>query len=117
MIDVAEIDPAVKLAVERELGLPPDGETFVRTHIGDARRFVDDRRDENEKLLAANRPAVLYDFIYGDAFNDFSVPWHLTTLEFSRKIKDLLTPGEGVYLVNVIAIYPRAEYPSPDQRA
>ena len=25
-----------------------------------------------------------YDFIYGDAFNDLSIPYHLTTVEFNR---------------------------------
>lgn len=116
VIDVAEIDPAVKLAVQQELGLPPDDQTSVRTHIGDARTFVDERRNMNADLLSRNQPPVLYDFIYGDAFNDFSVPWHLTTREFSEKVKDLLTPGAGVYLVNVIDIYPRAEYPPADRK-
>ena len=55
---------------------------------------------------------VLYDFVYGDAFNDFSVPWHLTTREFSEKISSLLHPTEGIYLVNLIDIYPRTEYPA-----
>lgn len=111
VIDVAEIDPAVKDAVQAQMGLPDDEHTAVRTHIGDARKFVDDRRRENDALRQAGQPPVLYDFVYGDAFNDFSVPWHLTTLEFSRKIKELLTPQEGVYLVNIIDIYPRAEFP------
>ncbi|HEY2251498.1 MAG TPA: hypothetical protein VGH74_10580, partial [Planctomycetaceae bacterium] len=47
-------------------------------------------------------------------FNDLSVPWHLTTLEFSQRVRDLLTPGDGVYLVNIIDIYPRAKYPAPE---
>jgi hypothetical protein len=116
-IDVAEIDPAVQLAVEREMGLPSEfgppaqGKTFVRTHIGDARIFVDERLRENKRLKAANQPIVTYDFAYGDAFNDLSVPWHLTTRQFSQNVRDLLTPNEGVYLVNIIDIYPRAEYP------
>ena len=117
LIDVAEIDPAVKLAVQRELGLPEDDKTAVRTHIGDARIFVDERRAQNAALLAEKKPPVLYDFIYGDAFNDFSVPWHLTTREFSEKVRELLTPVEGVYLVNIIDIYPRAEYPPSDRKA
>lgn len=116
-IDVAEIDPAVLLAVQSQLGLPSqygppsEGKTFVTTHIGDARKFVDDRLRENQQLKSAGQPEVRYDFVYGDAFNDLSVPWHLTTREFSEKIRDLMTPGEGVYMVNIIDIYPRAKFP------
>lgn len=119
-IDVSEIDPAVQLAAERELGLPTEygspafGKTYVRTHIGDARQFVVDRSRDNDKRAAAGEPPRTYDFIYGDAFNDLSVPWHLTTREFTTRIRDLLTPREGVYLVNLIDIYPRVEYPPAD---
>lgn len=42
-----------------------------------------------------------YDIIYGDAFNNFSVPAHLTTLEFTRELARLLKP-DGVFMVNVI---------------
>src|SRR6185369_6777708 len=58
LLDVAEIDPAVKLAVQLEMGLPDDEHTHVRTTIGDARKFVDDRRRANEKLKAAGKPPV-----------------------------------------------------------
>jgi hypothetical protein len=117
VIDVAEIDPAVKAAVESELDLPAEygppekGKTFVRTHIGDARIFVDDRLRENRERIAAGQPEATYDFVYGDAFNDLSVPWHLTTAEFSEKVSKLLSPDRGVYLVNIIDIYPRVQYP------
>lgn len=110
-IDVAEIDPAVKLAVQKEMGLPQDGATAIRTTIGDARKFVDDRVAENARRVARGEPPLLYDFAYGDAFNDFSVPWHLTTREFSERVRSLLDPQTGVYLVNIIDIYTRAEYP------
>src|SRR5262249_55619278 len=97
-------------------GTPEEGKTRVRTHIGDARNFVDDRIRENEKLAAAGKPPITYDFVYGDAFNDLSVPWHLTTREFSERIARLLTPGQGVYLVNIIDIYPRARFPPDHDR-
>lgn len=109
-IDVAEIDPAVHRAVESNLGLPPALHTAVRTYFGDARNFVDDRLRANRSLAAQGRPGVLYDFIYGDAFNDFSVPWHLTTREFTQKVHELLQP-DGVYLVNIIEMYPRTVFP------
>jgi spermidine synthase len=87
-VDVAEIDPQVLEANHRALGLPRD--TPIRTYIGDARNVLDDLPE-----------GMTYDLVFGDAFNDLSVPWHLTTVEFSRKIRGHLTPG-GAYLVNII---------------
>jgi hypothetical protein len=122
LIDVAEIDPAVQKAIETQLGLatehgsPDEDKTWINTHIGDARKFVDDQLRENAKRRAAGERPVTYDFVYGDAFNDLSVPWHLTTREFSTKVHDLLSPGEGVYLVNIIDIYPRAKYPEASDK-
>ena len=105
-IDVAELDPAVKLAVQAEMGLPPDSQTAVRTLIGDARNVVDDLLRDNKARVASGEKPIHYDFVYGDAFNDFSVPWHLTTLEFNEKVKALLEPDSGVYLINVIDAWP-----------
>ena len=45
-----------------------------------------------------------YDLIFGDAFNDFSVPWHLTTREFNEKIAKMMSPT-GVYMINIIDVY------------
>jgi hypothetical protein len=109
-IDVAEIDPAVLRAVRQEMGLPPAEQTAVETYIGDARRFVDSRLQANAALRHRSQPEQRYDFVYGDAFNDFSVPWHLTTVEFASKVRQLLNPA-GLYMVNIIDIYPRTEYP------
>jgi hypothetical protein len=50
-----------------------------------------------------------FDFIFGDAFNDFSVPWHLTTHEFNHKIKQLLAPN-GVYMINIIDNYVHSKF-------
>jgi len=110
LIEVAEIDPAVLYAVQQEMGLPPAEQTAVETYIGDARRFVDAQLRANAALRHRSQPERLYDFVYGDAFNDFSVPWHLTTVEFASKVRQLLNPA-GLYMVNIIDIYPRTEYP------
>ena len=110
-LEVAELDPAVYRAVVQELGLTEAEQQRIVTTIGDARNFVDDRLRENQKLVAAGKPAVRYDFIYGDAFNDFSIPSHLTTREFLQDTHDLLS-DEGVYQANIIDIYPRTEIPS-----
>ena len=87
-VEVAEIDPAVVDANHEATGLERD--TPIRTYVGDARNVVDDLPPDRK-----------YDFIFGDAFTDLSVPFHLTTLEFSRKVAGHLKP-DGAYLVNVI---------------
>lgn len=110
-IDVAEIDPAVKAAVQKYMGLPDDANTRVKTWIGDARRFVDELRIANLRDIDAGRAPVRYQFVYGDAFNDFSVPWHLTTREFQEHVSDLLEPEDGVFLVNVIDKFAISAYP------
>ena len=60
---------------------------------GDARQFVE--RNQGDKQ---------YDIVFGDAFNDFSVPWHLTTREFNDKLAKMLAP-DGVYMINIIDAY------------
>ena len=90
-VDVAEIDPAVTRANYQATGLPLD--TTIATHWGDARQFVDRNQDNKQ-----------YDLIFGDAFNDFSVPWHLTTREFNDKISKMMSPT-GVYMINIIDAY------------
>ena len=42
-----------------------------------------------------------YDFIFGDAFNDLSIPYHLTTKEFTQQMKELLKP-DGFLIANLI---------------
>lgn len=99
-IDVAEIDPAVKAAAQAALGLPADGATRITTHAMDARNYVDDLRRANRSSTAP----VLYDFVYGDAFNDLGVPYHLTTEGFNERLAEVLAE-DGVYLVNVIDVF------------
>jgi hypothetical protein len=91
-VDVAEIDRAVTNANYQATGLPRDN-TTIKTHWGDARQFVDRNQDRRQ-----------YDLIFGDAFNDFSVPWHLTTREFNEKIAKMMSPT-GVYMINIIDVY------------
>jgi hypothetical protein len=67
--------------------------TRIRTTWGDARQFVEKQQDSKQ-----------YDLIYGDAFNDFSVPWHLTTREFNEKLAKMMSPT-GAYMINIIDAY------------
>jgi len=53
-----------------------------------------------------------YDFIFGDAFNDLSIPYHLTTREFAMELKRLLKP-DGLYLANVIDSFKKGLFIPP----
>ncbi|MEE9270085.1 MAG: fused MFS/spermidine synthase, partial [Candidatus Krumholzibacteria bacterium] len=96
--DVVEIDPAVTKAAFAAFGLSKD--TPIKYYHEDGRVFVDRRA----KKARAGEPVELYDFIYFDAFNDYSVPYQLTTQEFMQNVAMLLAPDGGC-LINVIDIY------------
>lgn len=85
---VTEIDPEVTGIAHRLLGLAED--TRIETHNMDARRYMSDLAQPDT-----------YDVVFGDAFNDFSVPFHLTTLEFARLVDQSLRE-DGVYMANII---------------
>ena len=42
-----------------------------------------------------------YNLVFGDAFNDFSIPYHLTTHEFIELLRSHMT-DDGIYILNVI---------------
>ncbi|MBI4219145.1 MAG: fused MFS/spermidine synthase [Chloroflexi bacterium] len=86
-IEVIEIDPAVTEVVHSDLGLWRD--TRIKSLHEDARMRV------------PRLPKGSYDLIVGDAFNDVSVPYHLTTYEFNEQIKALLKP-HGIYTINIV---------------
>ena len=52
-----------------------------------------------------------YDFIFGDAFNDLSIPYHLTTKEFAVQMKNLLKPN-GILMANVIDSFKKGAFMS-----
>lgn len=85
---VTEIDPGVTEAAHLWLGL--DRDTRVETHNVDARRYVMRMAEPDS-----------FQLVFGDAFNDFSVPYHLTTVEFARLVDRALT-DDGLYVVNII---------------
>jgi spermidine synthase len=99
-IDVAEIDPAVKRAAQLALGLPPDDQTRIRTATMDARNYLADLQRSRGRGETTPR----FDFVYGDAFNDLGVPFHLTTEGFNEALRRIMHP-DGVYLINIIDVY------------
>ena len=54
---------------------------------------------------SAIRARIATSLIFGDAFNDFSVPWHMTTREFNDKVAEHARTDKGVYMINIIDVY------------
>jgi spermidine synthase len=90
-VDVVEIDPEVTRIAYEYLGIPDD--SIIQSFNEDARWFVMNRKESGR-----------YDFMFGDAFNDLSIPYHLTTKEFATELKRLLKP-DGILMANVIDSY------------
>ena len=86
-VEVVEIDPEVVEVATEYLALPVD--TRIISYAEDARTKLQDL------------PLGKYEFVVGDAFNDVSVPYHLTTLEFNEMVHGLLA-YDGVYALNVV---------------
>lgn len=86
-----EIDPEVTEAAHAAFGFPRD--TKAQLHHLDGRNFITQQ--------AAQPNAPRYDAIFGDCFNDYTVPFHLTTLEYTQQLAALLK-DDGVYMFNMI---------------
>ncbi|MTD14911.1 spermidine synthase [Nakamurella sp. YIM 132087] len=84
---VLELDPALVEIAERQLGLTLSDDLTVTT--GDARIGIRGIGDDTA------------DIVLGDAFGGLSVPWHLSTVEWTREIDRVLRP-DGVFVLNVI---------------
>jgi spermidine synthase len=95
-VDVIEIDPAVTATARTRLGL--SASSRIRSFNEGARTFLLEWTDPQQ-----------YDVVYGDAFNDLSIPYHLTTVEFNRIVEKRLKP-DGIYLVNVIDKFQDGEF-------
>ncbi len=96
--DVVEIDPDVTRVAAEHFGLA--GDTRIRRWTEDGRVFVN-RRVAEER---AGEPSPAYDFVFLDAFNDYSVPPQLTTSEFVTNVAEILAP-DGAFLINMIDAY------------
>jgi tetratricopeptide (TPR) repeat protein/MFS family permease len=97
-VDVAEIDPGVTKAAMAAFGLPNDHSINIFTM--DGRNFIDGLIAKSE----AGDNVPRYDFVYGDAYDNFSVPYQLVTREFNEKVSRILKE-DGFYLLNLIDIY------------
>jgi spermidine synthase/Tfp pilus assembly protein PilF len=102
-VDVAEIDAAVTEAAIRAFGL--ERNTTINTVNMDGRNYVDmllEKKRRGEQIPQ-------YDFIYEDAFNDYMVPYQLTTREFNDKIARVLS-DDGVYVINLMDVYDKGRF-------
>ncbi len=103
-IEVSEIDPAVTEAAHAAFGLPRNTSMLICTM--DARNRVADLiRQRRER----SGDATVFDCIFGDSINDYTVPYHLTTIEFVRQAADLLAP-DGIYLLNMIDMFDSSRF-------
>lgn len=98
LVDVVEIDPAVTKAAIQAFGLA--GDTSINTFTMDARNYIDKVLEEKHR----GEQIPQYDFIYGDAFSDYSVPFHLVTKELNDKLAQMLK-NDGVYILNMVDVY------------
>jgi spermidine synthase len=85
-VDVVEIDPQVTKIVYGQLGLPHN--TKITTYNTDGRWYVMNCKDK-------------YDLVFTDAYNDLSIPYHLTTKEFAEEIKGIMKPN-AILMSNII---------------
>jgi spermidine synthase len=95
-IHVVEIDPEITRVAQKHLGVQEN--TKIRSFNEDGRWFVMNCKEKGS-----------YDFIFGDAFNDLSIPYHLTTKEFAMQMKGLLRP-DGVLMANVIDSFKKGAF-------
>jgi spermidine synthase len=89
--EIMEIDPGVTQTVYEQLGVDP-ARTNIVTYNVDGRLMLNQLERDH---------AGQYDLIIGDAFNDLSIPYHLTTAEFDQNLKRLMK-DDGLYLALVI---------------
>jgi len=90
-IDIVEIDPDVTEVAKKFFFFEPTPK--MKVIVMDGRRFLRSSREE-------------YDLIFLDAYDDRSIPFHLTTKEFFETVKKRLAPG-GIVASNVWG--PRAD--------
>jgi len=85
-IDVVEIDPQVTQVVYEHLNMPKD--TRITTYNTDGRWYIMNCKKK-------------YDLVFTDAYNDLSIPYHLTTKEFAAQIKNIMNPN-AILMSNII---------------
>ncbi len=87
VIDVVEIDPGITEAAREYFGLTDDSRMSI--YHQDGRTFL-------------NQCAGSYDVVYLDAYGShLTVPFHLTTYEALKRVKDILS-DDGIAVANLV---------------
>ncbi len=94
--EVVEIDPEVFEVAREFFDLTQD--SSIAQMVADARNYV-----------ASVQGSGRFDIIYLDAFNSYSIPYHLTTVEFTRQVAAILAP-EGIFMANCIDIFDHGRF-------
>jgi len=75
----------------------PGGESCGQDVFGDSGEHADSHLQYGRAVVRDELQGERhYDFIFGDAFNDLSIPYHLTTREFAMELKRLLKPMDSI---------------------
>jgi len=94
--DVVEIDPDIFAVAKRFFYFKETPN--MKVHISDGRRFI--RRTDQK-----------YDIIFLDAYQNDFIPFHLTTIEFMKELKEKLKQG-GVVVSNIASPFRNKFYDS-----
>jgi spermidine synthase len=89
--NVLEVDPQLIEFDRRHLGLRTS--STLRATSGDAR------------LTMRREPSGSADFVVGDAFSGYTIPWQLMTVEWLREVRRVLKP-DGIYALNMVDLRP-----------
>jgi spermidine synthase len=89
--NVLEIDPQLVTFDRRQLGLRTS--PALRATTGDAR------------LTMRREPSGSADFIVGDAFSGYTIPWQLMTIEWLHEVRRVLR-ADGIYALNMVDLRP-----------
>jgi tetratricopeptide (TPR) repeat protein/MFS family permease len=92
-IEIVEVDPEVTKAARKACGLPENSR--IKIHTADGRSYV------NRLVRSGAGSRSRFDVIHLDAFDDFTVPIELTTVEFARNVRSLLK-DDGIYILNIV---------------
>lgn len=86
-MDGVEIDGGIVDAAAQYFGMNDQGMPSLGVHVGDG-RYVLNQLDRRYSVIAI------------DAYRPPYIPWHLTTVEYFREVRDHLLP-DGVVAINV----------------
>ena len=90
-VDVVEIDPRVTTIAKEWLDVQTDER--LRAYDEEARTFMTD--------LVRKPESPSYNYLFGDCISDYTVPFHLTTVEFLQ-LADRLLDESGMYMFTLI---------------